>query len=266
MRQTIVFILCFYVTCLLLGQTKQATEYQGKVIYKIVNADSPEVMKKKIEDATKNSGANAAEYQELISATEDKRSQLEFEIIFNQTQSIFRHLEILASDDPLEKMQYNMALSTSGGNYVYYKNLPEKKRIKQLNHSGQLINIQQDFDLLDWEITTEQKKIGAYTCIKAIAFREVLDKNKEKTTKTYTAWFTPEIPVPFGPCGIDGLPGLVLEASDNGRFFFHASQIELGAISIDDAEINLRKGGKTITEEKWQEINRREYERIKSRG
>ena len=38
-------------------------------------------------------------------------------------------------------------------------------------------------------------------------------------------WFTPEIPIPFGPIGIDGLPGVVLEASEKGKMYFYATKI-----------------------------------------
>ena len=37
--------------------------------------------------------------------------------------------------------------------------------------------------------------------------------------RTYTAWFTPEIPLPFGPYKFGGLPGLILKIEDAERQF-----------------------------------------------
>ena len=58
------------------------------------------------------------------------------------------------------------------------------------------------------DITDETKKIGTYEVQKATArFRG----------RDYTAWFTSEIPLPYGPWKLVGLPGLILEAYDTNK-------------------------------------------------
>ncbi|MDO5616594.1 MAG: GLPGLI family protein [Cruoricaptor ignavus] len=65
---------------------------------------------------------------------------------------------------------------------------------------------------IHWEITNEEKKINDFTCYKAVG---------EFRGREYVVWFTPEIPVPYGPWKLGGLPGLILEAKDTGNHFFY---------------------------------------------
>ena len=61
---------------------------------------------------------------------------------------------------------------------------------------------------MNWKIEKETKKLGKFNCKKATtSFRG----------RNYTAWFTTEIAVPFGPWKLNGLPGLILEAYDTNK-------------------------------------------------
>ena len=71
---------------------------------------------------------------------------------------------------------------------------------------------------IQWKLTNERKEIGIYTVHKATAaFRG----------RNYTAWFTTQIPLPYGPWKLSGLPGLILEAYDtNKEIYWYFKNVE----------------------------------------
>ncbi|MFD0931673.1 GLPGLI family protein [Psychroflexus salinarum] len=71
---------------------------------------------------------------------------------------------------------------------------------------------------ISWDITDETKKIGRYEVQKATAHFRGRD---------YTAWFTSEIPLPYGPWKLVGLPGLILETYDTDKeIYWYFKNIE----------------------------------------
>ncbi len=58
---------------------------------------------------------------------------------------------------------------------------------------------------LNWELKEETKKIGSYTVQKAIV---------TYGGRSWIAWFTTDIPFPYGPYIFYGLPGMILEVYD----------------------------------------------------
>lgn len=71
---------------------------------------------------------------------------------------------------------------------------------------------------IQWEIADSTKNILGYDCVMATAHYHGRD---------WTAWFTPDIPLPEGPWKLTGLPGLILEASEStGQHSFTATGLE----------------------------------------
>ena len=68
----------------------------------------------------------------------------------------------------------------------------------------------QDIDDLNWEILPETKEVAGFVAQKAKA---------SFSGRDYTAWFTTEIPISEGPYKFRGLPGLILEISDNDDYY-----------------------------------------------
>lgn len=68
-----------------------------------------------------------------------------------------------------------------------------------------------------WELAAETKEIGGYNCSLATI---------EYGGRKWRAWFTEEIPVPFGPWKLAGLPGLILGAEDeSGEVVFELAEL-----------------------------------------
>ena len=82
-----------------------------------------------------------------------------------------------------------------------------------------------------WDIKAETELIMGHTCQKAVA---------KYLGRTYTAWFTSDIPVSTGPWKLRGLPGLILRVTDSNREYqFEAILIESNlrnTISIKSVE------------------------------
>ena len=84
---------------------------------------------------------------------------------------------------------------------------------------GEQYFLKDSIPVMKWKIfKNETKNIGNFNCIKATTtFRG----------RNYTAWFSTEIPVLFGPWKLNGLPGLILEAYDtNKNVYWYFKNIE----------------------------------------
>ena len=73
--------------------------------------------------------------------------------------------------------------------------------------------------IISWELLNETKNINSFKCQKAKGYFR---------GRTYTVWFTDDIPVSLGPWKLNGLPGLILEATDSlNQFQYFAEKVEL---------------------------------------
>jgi GLPGLI family protein len=89
---------------------------------------------------------------------------------------------------------------------------------------------------LRWEIMADKKTIGQFNCNMAKAkFRG----------RNYTVWYTSDIPISDGPWKLTGLPGLILEATeDRNEFKFVFKSITYPC--KNKQEIKLPKVGKVV--------------------
>ena len=140
---------------------------------------------------------------------------------------------------------------------------------------------------IKWEMTSEQKKIGDYTCFKAISKKKAPfdwskafapprprgNRTKDSTNKKreakmievpktidIVAWYTPQIPVSHGPGEFGGLPGLILELNTDNVVLL-CSKIVMNPEKKD--EILMPSKGEKVTRNEYDEIVKLKTEEMK---
>ena len=162
-------------------------------------------------------------YVKSISAVSPKEKK--FNLNFNKTHSFQEELTVEEdfnnrNKGASEKMKkiFNIGPNYEK-KYFYYEKESDEFYFKTLIFSDYVVV--KDELRFEWKLKNEFKEILGFKCQKAISrisFRG----------RKYEAWFTPEIPVTFGPWKVNGLPGLILEFADLDRLIYYkAFKIDL---------------------------------------
>lgn len=183
--------------------------------------------------------------QEIVKKTFERRINATYILTCNRTKSLYELSNKLSETEN--------STSAYKANKIFFKDLANKIKIFKSEETGTPTNVQVDFEQYKWEITSETKLINGYKCFKAKTNIYTVNKFDDKEViKSRVVWFTPEIPLSFGPEGFDGLPGLVLETSENDKFYMVATKIEFD--TKKEIEIEEPKSNKTISEKEFNEI------------
>lgn len=112
---------------------------------------------------------------------------------------------------------------------------------------------------IDWKIEKDTKKIGKFICKKATAFFG---------GRHYTAWYCPDIPVPFGPWKLNGLPGLIMEAYDVNQFvYWYFKSVEYPSKNKENVKyIKTSKENIFILNEEFKNFREKEQIKAKEKG
>lgn len=95
-----------------------------------------------------------------------------------------------------------------------------------LQGSTQVVRYEEPVPQIDWEIAEQTDTIAGYRCLAA---------EGDFGGRRWKVWFAPEIPLPYGPWKLGGLPGLILRAEDSrGDYLF-----EMERIAADSEPIRL---------------------------
>ncbi|MEE9407827.1 MAG: GLPGLI family protein [Polaribacter sp.] len=120
---------------------------------------------------------------------------------------------------------------------------------KTAAHNIEILNkkyiVDKSYKMKGWELNSEVQIIDGYTCFKATRKQFIPRANKDRIL---IAWYTPDIPVPYGPVGNGGLPGLILKLEiSNGLIYL-----------VDKIILNPKKMKKIPSIKKGKKINIRE--------
>ena len=120
------------------------------------------------------------------------------------------------SDDVIKEAQ-KQGFETSYFNYVICKNYPVQGQQTINYYSLQQLQYTEDMGM-NWELEDGDTLILGHHCNKAIS---------NYHGRTWTAWYTLDIPLMEGPWKLYGLPGLILRAiDDKNEFIFSCIGIE----------------------------------------
>jgi len=87
--------------------------------------------------------------------------------------------------------------------------------------NNEVYTVAQPLPSFNWVVSPDNKVIEGFSCQKATG---------QYSGRTYTAWFTTQIPVQAGPWKLQGAPGLILEAFDaSGEIWFTANKVQQAA-------------------------------------
>ena len=252
------------------------SNFQGKAIYQ-----SKTTMNM---DSWGRNGQMSEERKKQI--MERMKSFLEktYVLNFNASSSLYKEDEKLEAPGQGRGFRFG----GFGGSGVTYKNVKEGNMLESTEFFGKNFLIKESMEKPAWELGSETKQIGNYTCFKATLMKKTdeLDwtsmrrrnrnnNDKKKDTSNVkkvseeiempkeimiTAWYTPQIPVSNGPDEYWGLPGLILEINA-ARTTILCSEIVMNP--QEKIDISAPDKGKEVTRKEYNEIVKKKMEEMR---
>ena len=240
---TLTLILSLFITSLF------AQEFRGVATYKT---------DRKVDLQLDSASMVNSEMHAQIEAQLRKQFQREYTLNFNTTESVYTEVEKLDAPAPAASGGINIVIA--GNTDILYRNTAENKMVRETEIMSKPFLIKDAPEKREWELTKETKSIGQYTCFKATSTEEVEEQRFSSEVDTVTtvtrlvtttAWYTLDVPVQHGPGEYWGLPGLIMEISDDNQTIL-CSKIVLNPEKAD--EIVAPKKGKVVSRDEFREI------------
>lgn len=261
-------------TATLVSSFLTAQSFQGKATYM-----SKRIMKQEAQMLNVNGEKESPEMRQAFEEAFKKATEKNYTLTFTKNEALYEETQELEAPKPSAGgIQIQVAFSGGGNQYMNTKT--KTKRIEE-NVMDKEFLIEDNLETINWQMTNETKKIGEYSCYKAITiipvsekeqkeYEEFLEKEKikpalfkmdEPKPREITAWYTPEIPVNVGPKLFWGLPGLILEITD-GEEIILCSKIVLS--TKENEPIKIPKKGKKVTQKEFDIQEKKITDRLKN--
>jgi GLPGLI family protein len=277
-------LICLF-TVLLSVASLQAQNFQGMAVYESKTSLGDLMPKLDNKEIT-------PEMRKMIEERMKQMFEKTFILNFDKTSSIYQEEEKLSGPGGDNGMR--MMSSFMGGGGKQYKNIKDKSLLIEKEMFGKEFLVTDSLPQIKWKMEGETKKIGNYTCYKATASIPVDQSNllnfkpkkgaeeemKKKTEseqrstnfmdmvempkeKIITAWYTPDIPVSQGPENYWGLPGLILEVSDDKTTIL-CSKIVINP--KEKVEIKAPKKGEKVSQAEFAKIMAKKMQEMQEMG
>jgi GLPGLI family protein len=193
------------------------------------------------------------ENNEIASVLKDvvaNDKNINLELVFNDTISLFRYIDGLNVDD-----FSNIAKSICGcgQRYIQHKNFYYTNNDELMMEKNSYVI--KDTIKKNWQITNETKNIDGLICYKATLNEIEIQPNNTPYEHNFISWFCPSIPSSFGPIGFGGLPGTILILETNSSIFKVKEIIKNNSERIVN---NLK--GKIVTKKEFDAISYKSFE------
>lgn len=205
MRKIFLFFYLFVIT------VNSQTQNSGKITYSFIANGS--VMKTNL-----IFNGNKSIYNTLI-----PKSKKSVDVKTNDDRENEDNSELKINISPYNNIPDDLGLLTDLENKIIIDNKYLPKNVNGTEYDT--LFVKDSARNIKWEIAEETKQINSFTCHKAVGdFRG----------RIYSVWFTLDIPVSFGPWKLNGLPGLILEASEaKNQYMFYVEKIEMNKEIIE---------------------------------
>lgn len=181
---------------------------------------------------------NKSNVSERIKRMIIEANRTKYTLIYNLEKSYFQKDKNI----PIYPLEAKLASVLVRSN----KNSHQLNNLKKENFFNTFIKntnyIVDDSDKMsNWVFVNETKIIDGYICFKAT--KEIFYK-RTNVKSNNIAWYTPDIPVPYGPAGYGGLPGLILQLEIGTKVTYLVSKVILNPTK--KIEIPTLKEGEKI--------------------
>lgn len=196
-------------------------------------------------DYKKFETSESTESENAILVVNNQGSLFTFEAMMN-LDKIQKDRKLTIADALLYKSPYYILVKSDGNSTTHYEEIGNDWFKFEEKHDTK------------WKLINKDTLISGYSCKKAVI---------NSLGRDWTAWYTTEIPVAFGPYKFNGLPGLIMKISDSeGTFNFFINEIRTGNFSTDPKVTNYFVNDEADEDgKKFETIKREDFYAIRTK-